>query len=114
MDDEEEIARSVAEFDGFSAEEALEARRILDLPHDDFAVRFTEFARFARIFGVELAALATFVTSGSGIEPYEDRTGISRDEWKRIREVQDRLASRGDWARTILALLDEAERRRTE
>jgi hypothetical protein len=109
MDDEEAEARASAEFYGFSAGEALEARRILNLLHDHFAVRFTELARFAKIYGVELVALAAFVASGSGIEPYEDTTGISSDEWRRIGEAQERLASRGDWAHTILALLDEAE-----
>lgn len=60
MDDEEEIAREAADFFGFAAEQGLEARRILDLPHDDFAVRFAEVARFAKIYGVDLVALAAF------------------------------------------------------
>lgn len=111
MDDEEEIAREAADFFGFTAEQGLEARRILDLPHDDFAVRFTEVARFAKIYGVDLVALTAFVASGSGIEPYKDTTGISTDEWGRIHEAQERLAARGDWARTILALLNEAASR---
>ena len=111
MDDEEEIARETADFFGFTAEQGLEARRILDLPHDDFAVRFTELGRVAKIYGVDLVALAAFVASGSGIEPYEDTTGISSDEWGRIHDAQERLAKRGDWAHTILALLNEADSR---
>jgi hypothetical protein len=111
MDDEQEIARSAAAFYGFTPEQALEARRILALRHDDFALRFTDLVRFAKTYGVGLVDLATFIASGSGIEPFERNDDISSDEWQRIRDVQERLASGGDWAHTILALLDEAEGR---
>jgi hypothetical protein len=50
--------------------------------------------------------------TGTGIEPRQPRNHFTSEDWGRIREAQERIASGRDWAGTILAVLDEVERLR--
>lgn len=113
MEDQDEIVRSLAEYHGHYEEDAFAARDLLRLSPEDFVVRFAEVARFARAFGLNIRSLAEFVAeTGTGIEPWRPRYELTREEYERIHEAEERLARGGDWARTILALLDEVERLR--
>jgi hypothetical protein len=113
MDDQDEFVRSLAEYHGHSEEDAFAARDFLRLSPEDFVVRFSEVARFARMFGLNIRSLAEFVAeTGTGIEPWQPSYELTREEYERIREAEERLARGGDWAHTILTLLDEVERLR--
>jgi hypothetical protein len=85
----------------------------LRLSPKDLTVRFKEVADFAETFGLNIRSLAEVIAqTGTGIEPWQPRNDFTSEDWRRIREAQERLASGGDWAGTILALLDEVERLR--
>ena len=98
---------------GFSEEDGVAAKEILGLPADGFEVRFMNLASFARVYGIGLRELARFVAeSSSGIEPWEQRgskSDVSPDDWNRIRQAIKSRAKGGDWANTILSLVDELE-----
>jgi hypothetical protein len=58
---------------------------------------------------LNIRSLAEFVAeTGTGIEPWQPRYELTHEEYKRINEAEERLARGGDWARTILVLLDES------
>ena len=83
------------------------------LARKTFVVRFAEVARFARTFGLNIRSLAEFVAeNGTGIERWHLSYELTHEEYDRIHEAEERLARAGDWARMILALLDEVERLR--
>jgi hypothetical protein len=115
MEDQDEIVRSLAEYHGYSEEDAFAARDLLRLSPEDLVVRFNQVAKFARRFGLNIRSLAEFVAqTGTGIEPWQPGYELTRDEYERIHEAEERFARGGDWARTILALLDAVERLRGE
>lgn len=110
MEDQDEIVRSLAEYHGHSEEDAFAARDLLRLSPEDFVVRFAEVARFAKDVRVEhpiacrvrrrdrnrdRAMAAALRAHARGVQT--------------IHEAEERLARGGDWARTILVLLDEVE-----
>lgn len=72
MMDEDEFVRSIADYYGFSHEDARAALDVLRLPARDLVVRFQALASFARTYGVNLRELARFVSGTSrGIKPWE-------------------------------------------
>lgn len=112
MEDQDEYVRSIAQYHGHSEEDAFAARDFLRLSPNDLVVRFNDVATFARKFGLNIRTLAELIAeTGTGIEPSPPRK-FTREDHERIREAEERLARPGDWARTILALLDEVERLR--
>ncbi len=105
--------REVARYYGHSEEDAGAIRDLLRLSPKDLVVRFNDIARFARTYGLNIRSLGELIAeSGTGIEPWQPPHDYTREDYKRIREAEERLASGGDWAGTILALLDEVERLR--
>lgn len=78
-------------------------------------MRFNDVATFARRFGLNIRSLAELIAeTGTGIEPWQPRGELRHEDYERIREAEERLAKPGDWAHTILALLDEVERLRRQ
>ena len=107
MVDEEQVLRGLAKYYRFRVGDLEEARRILDLRSQDFAVRFMEVVRFSNRFGVSPVALARFVArSTKGIKRWRRPAHIkplTDEERQRLKEaVPD-----GDWARVVLRLLDQ-------
>jgi hypothetical protein len=110
--DQDDIVRSIARYHGHSEEDAFAARDLLRLSPKDLTVRFKEVADFTETFGLNIRSLAEVIAqTGTGIEPWQPRNDFTSEDWRRIREAHERLASGGDWAGTILAL-DEVERLR--
>jgi len=113
MEDQNEYVRSIAQYHRHSEEDAFAARDLLRLGPKDLVVRFNDVATFARKFGLNIRTLAQLIAeTGTGIEPSPPREEFTREDYERIREAEERFARSGDWARTILALLDEVERLR--
>jgi hypothetical protein len=109
--DQDDIVRSIARYHGHSEEDAFAARDLLRLSQKDLTVRFQEVADFAETFGLNIRSLAEVIAqTGTGIKPWQPRYSLTHEEYERIHEAEERLASGGDWAGTILALLDEVER----
>jgi hypothetical protein len=107
MVDEEQVIQSVARHYGFSDEDAIAAQDLLNLPTRDLVVRFNGLAHFARQYGINILALARLIAdTGVGVEPFTPGD-ISSEDWRRIRKAESRLARLGNWAETILKLLDE-------
>jgi hypothetical protein len=72
MADEDDVVRSLATFYGHSEQDAFAARDLLQLGPNDFAVRFSNVARFAKTFGLNIRSLAEFIAeTGTGIEPWQ-------------------------------------------
>ena len=114
MNDPDAFVRQTAAFYGHEVEDAFAARDLLNLRPEDLVVRLTQLADFARTFGVNILSLAGLIAeTGTGIDPWKTDDRYSSEDWKRVRDAEDRLASGGDWPGTILALLDEVERLRT-
>jgi len=108
--DEDKFIRDTARFYGFPEEDAIAARDTLNLRPEDLVVRFNALAHFAKTYGVNILALATFIVdNGIGIEPWEPKHDFSSEDRRRIHEAEERLAGPGDWATTILALLHEID-----
>jgi hypothetical protein len=113
MVDSDTFVRHTARYYGHAEEDAFAARDLLNLRPEDLVVRFNGVAHFASTFGVNIRALAALIAeSGTGIEPWEPGDRPSSEEWNRIREAEEQLGSPGDWAGTILALLDKVDRLR--
>jgi hypothetical protein len=111
MLDQDEYVRSTARYYGHSEEDALAARDLLRLSPRDLVVRFNAVAHFARTFGLNIRSLAELIAeTGTGIEPWQPSDEFTHEDYERIHEAEERLARPGNWARTILALLDEVER----
>jgi hypothetical protein len=109
--DQDDIVRSTARYYGHSEEDALAARDLLRLSPKDLVVRFNAVAHFARTFGLNIRSLAELIAeTGTGIEPWQPSDEFTHEDYERIHEAEERLARPGNWARTILALLDEVER----
>jgi hypothetical protein len=115
MEDQDEYIRSIAQYHGHSEEDAFAARDLLRLSPNDLVVRFNDVATFARRFGLNIRPVAELIAeTGTGIEPWQPRHEFRHEDFERIREAEERLAKPGDWAHTILALLDEVERLRRQ
>ena len=115
MIDQDAFIRETARFFGHTVEDALAARDLLHLRNEDVVARFTEAARFARTFGLNIRSVAGMIAeSGTGIEPWEATVVYSSQDRAPIREAEKRFAKRGDWGGTILALLDEVDRLRDD
>ena len=77
------------------------------MPPPDLVVRFTGLAHFAHQYGLNIRALAQLIADvGEGVAPFT-RGHIASEDWRRIQEAERRLAQPGNWAETILGLLDE-------
>jgi len=111
--DEQSLARSLASYFGFSEEDGDAARAALSPWPEGFTIRFSELARFAKQFGVDLLPLAEFIArTSTGIEPWVSKDTLSKDDWERIdRAIEEtRAEHRGaHWAETILSLLNELD-----
>jgi len=114
MVDDETFLHETARFYGFSEEDAIAARDLLDLPERDYVARFNALAYFARTFGVNIKDLAVLISEGTGIEPFEPRYQQSEEDRRRVNEAIRDLGQEGHWAETILKLLDELDRLREE
>ena len=111
MIEEEDIVRETAEYDGFSAEDGLAARDLLNLGPKDLVVRFQGLASFAKKYGVDLRALAEFISqTTTGIEPWGRPRTYSSEEKRKIDEAL--VGFGGDWIGAILRLQEEVERLR--
>jgi hypothetical protein len=109
--DQDHTVRSIARYHGHSEEDAFAARDLLRLSPKDLTVRFKEVADFAETFGLNIRSLAEVIAqTGTGIEPRQPSDEFTHEDYERIHEAEERLARPGNWARTILALLDEVER----
>jgi hypothetical protein len=81
MQNQDEIVRSIAKYDGHLDGDALAARDLLRLSPEDFLLRFKEVSDFARTFGLNIRSLAEFIAeSGTGIEPWRARYELTREE----------------------------------
>jgi hypothetical protein len=82
MTDQASLVRALAMYYGIQEDDLEAVRRVLDLPADDFTIRFTDLVRFAGDYGLDPKNLAEYVAANTrGIKRWESPKGPVEAAW---------------------------------